>query len=38
VAKKKVSSPLMGKKKALIKSFAPDQIALSYFLSETIGN
>jgi hypothetical protein len=23
---------------ALIKSFAPDQIALSYFLSETIGN
>jgi hypothetical protein len=32
---KKLSSPLMRKKNALIKSFAPDQIALSYFLSET---
>jgi hypothetical protein len=28
---KKVSSPLMRKKKAPIKGFAPDQIALSYF-------
>jgi hypothetical protein len=37
VAMKKVSSPLM-KKKTLIKSFAPDQIAPSYFLSETIEN
>jgi hypothetical protein len=35
---KKVSSPLMRKKKALIKIFALDQIALSFFLSETIGN
>jgi hypothetical protein len=34
---KKMSSPLMRKMKALIKSFAPDQIALSYFLSEAIG-
>jgi uncharacterized protein YccT (UPF0319 family) len=38
VAMKKVSSSLMRKKKALIKSFAPDQITLSYFLSEVIGN
>jgi hypothetical protein len=29
---------LMRKNKLLNKSFAPDQIALSYFLSETIGN
>jgi hypothetical protein len=33
-----VSSPLMRKKKTLIKSSAPDQIAISFFLSETIGN
>jgi hypothetical protein len=38
VAMKKVSSPLMRKKKVLIKGFAPDQIARSYFLRETIGN
>jgi hypothetical protein len=38
VAMKKVSSPLIRKKKVLIKSVAPDQTALSYFLSETIGN
>jgi hypothetical protein len=35
---RKVSGPLMRKKKAVIKSFAPDQIALSYFLSQMIEN
>jgi hypothetical protein len=35
---KKMSSPLTRKKKAPIKDFAPDQIAVSSFLSETIEN
>jgi hypothetical protein len=33
MAVKKLSSPLMRKKKALIKSFDPNQGTLSYFLS-----
>jgi hypothetical protein len=35
---KRVSSLLMGKKKAPIKNFVFDQIALSPFLAGTIGN